>query len=204
MLPRFSYIGLRICRMTAAIIVDLLYQSTGSMSYSTMLAIAKSTLFSSVLQSGRSVHLEHYGCNGYKIASPESTWLTEQRYHELMEAIYETGERYMVSSGKRHMDAMTNYMEPDVLFYCKAGYPAVVEDADVSYMADLSASPLINHVVTAVGFSDHTVGFRATMAMIGAGAKVIEKHFKLNDECVDAAFSLNKDQMKRLCEIAHR
>ena len=141
MQPRFNYTVLRTCPRTGAIMRVMPSQNTGLMSFFAMLGIAKLNSIPRYSTSGRSTVWNTTAATGYKIASPESTWLTEKRYHELMEAIYETGERYMVSSGKRHMDAMTNYMEPDVLFYCKAGYPAVVEDADVSYMADLSASP---------------------------------------------------------------
>ena len=158
-------------------------------------------LYSSVFAVWAVNTLEHYGCEGYKIASPESTRLTEHRYRELMEAIYETGQRYMVSSGRADMKFMRSWPSRMCCFSARLVIRPVITDEDMSYMADLAVSPLINQVVTIVGFSDHTVGFHSTMAMIGAGAKVIEKHFKLDDDCVDAAFSLNKDQMRRLCEI---
>jgi sialic acid synthase SpsE len=80
------------------------------------------------------------------------------------------------------------------LLYCVAGYPAQITDSDIEYLRDYPAE----------GFSDHSNDIKTPLAMIGAGARVIEKHFKLDNNCVDAAFSLDPVQMKLLCDIAHR
>ena len=78
-----------------------------------------------------------------------------------------------------------------------AGYPATIDDSDIEFLVE-------NRGYQIRGFSDHTKDISSSLAMIAAGARVIEKHFKLDDDCIDAAFSLNPSQMETLCRIAHR
>lgn len=53
------------------------------------------------------------------------------------------------------------------------------------------------------GFSDHTLGWRQTINAILAGAKIIEKHMKLNnldEKCPDANFALPPYQFEKLIQ----
>ena len=45
-------------------------------------------------------------------------------------------------------------------------------------------------------------GMSATTAIMATalGAVMIEKHFKLDDNCVDAAYSLNPEQFRAMCD----
>ena len=48
-----------------------------------------------------------------------------------------------------------------------------------------------------VGFSDHSLGYDASLIAIGLGARVVEKHFTLNKKLVgpDHKISLNPDEL---------
>ena len=51
------------------------------------------------------------------------------------------------------------------------------------------------------GFSDHTLGIKQTKEAIKAGARIIEKHFKLNDsriDCPDAKFAITPEELGTL------
>jgi sialic acid synthase SpsE len=149
-------------------------------------------LFASVFAPWAVEALEPFAPFAYKIASPESTRLPEQTYRELAAAIRRTSAKLFVSTGFAALAVMAA-RDPDVLFYCVAGYPAIIEERHLQLMRRLRG-----------GFSDHSAGVEWPLAMIAAGATHIEKHFKLDDDCVDAAFSLDPEQMKLLCDLTHR
>jgi sialic acid synthase SpsE len=150
-------------------------------------------LFSSVFAPWAIEFLKQFNCPAYKLASPESTQLAPHIYYELREAIRAAKKPFIASTGRRDREFIYS-LSPDWLLYCVAGYPAQITDSDIEYLRDYPAE----------GFSDHSNDIKTPLAMIGAGARVIEKHFKLDNNCVDAAFSLDPVQMKLLCDIAHR
>ena len=55
------------------------------------------------------------------------------------------------------------------------------------------------------GLSDHTLGTTASIAAVAQGACVIEKHFTLSraDKGPDSEFSIEPDELKRLCQDTH-
>lgn len=145
-------------------------------------------LFSSVFAPWAVQFLEQFDPFAYKLASPESTRLPD--YIPLVAAIYKTDKQFFVSAGQKDM-AWAWSLDADVTFYCKKGYPATITDSDLIFMETVGE-----------GFSDHTADVRSSLAMIKAGASYLEKHFKLDDDCIDAAFSLNPSQMQLLCRLA--
>lgn len=147
-------------------------------------------LFASVFAPWAVAALSDFAPFAYKIASPESTRLDNEVYTDIAEMIHNEFAKLFVSSGTSDM-AFMEVLRPDRFFYCKAGYPATIDDKDLLLISQMRD-----------GFSDHTVGINSTLAMIKAGASYIEKHFKMDDECVDAEFSISPAQMTLLCKLA--
>jgi N-acetylneuraminate synthase len=150
-------------------------------------------LFASVFAPWAIEELENHDCPAYKLASPESTRLPRGTYEQLINRIKQTGKPSIASTGGGDRVSIRS-LKPDYLLYCVSGYPATVTDEDIAFMRGFNFD----------GFSDHSGDIKTPLAMIAAGARIIEKHFKLDNNCVDAAFSLDPIQMKLLCDIAHR
>ena len=64
---------------------------------------------------------------------------------------------------------------------------------------NLSLKSILTHVV---GQSDHTPGIKVPVYAVAAGAKIIEKHFRIDEnwECVDAPVSITEKQTKQMIE----
>ncbi len=148
-------------------------------------------LFASVFAPWAVNELEQYNPVAYKIASPESTRLSDRRYYYLVRAIRTTGKTFIASSGIKDSE-LVNSFSPNVFLHCVAGYPATITDLDLELAASVD------------GLSDHSQGISKALAMIALGAEYIEKHFKLDDDCIDSAFSINPVQMRFLCKYAHK
>jgi len=81
------------------------------------------------------------------------------------------------------------------LLKCTSAYPAPVEDVN------LRTIPLLAEKFnTVVGLSDHTTGTTIPMAAVAVGARIIEKHFILDQtlNSPDAKFSLSPDKFKEM------
>jgi len=82
--------------------------------------------------------------------------------------------------------------------YCVSSYP--VEDKEANL---LSISFLKKKFSFTIGYSDHTLGIHAALAATVIGAKIIEKHFTLDNDYSkfrDHQLSLNPVNMKRLVD----
>jgi len=62
------------------------------------------------------------------------------------------------------------------IMHCVSSYPAPKEQANLKAITTLK-STFPNLVI---GYSDHTMGIRAAIFAVAAGARIIEKHFTLN------------------------
>jgi N-acetylneuraminate synthase/N,N'-diacetyllegionaminate synthase len=83
------------------------------------------------------------------------------------------------------------------LLHCVSEYPAPIEEVNLKAIQTLQ-----NSFNLPVGFSDHTLGFEATIAAVALGAQIIEKHFTLDQSLPgpDHKASLDPKQLKELVQ----
>ncbi len=127
----------------------------------------------------------------------------------LLKKVAVTGKPVILSTGMATLaeldSAVTTLREAGchelMLLKCTSTYPADPKDSNLTtipHLRKLFGCP--------VGLSDHTLGIGAALASVAMGAVVIEKHFTLSraDGGVDAAFSLEPEEMKALVEESQR
>lgn len=143
--------------------------------------------------------LEELGAPAYKIASFEVTDLP------LIEYVAKTGKPMIMSTGMANeqeieeavVTARNAGCKELVLLHCISSYPAPIEQANLAQLKELGQR--FNAVP---GLSDHTLGTTASVAAVSLGACLIEKHFILNrnDGGPDSGFSIEPDELERLCK----
>lgn len=139
----------------------------------------------------------------YKIASFEITDLP------LIRKAASTGKPVIISTGMAAVaeidEAVRTAKEAGcsdiILLKCTSSYPASPADSHlmtIPHLRQLFGCP--------VGLSDHTLGIGVAVASVALGAVLIEKHFTLSrsDGGVDAAFSLEPEEMRMLVEETKR
>ncbi len=62
-----------------------------------------------------------------------------------------------------------------VIMHCISEYPTKLDESQLGFIKELKK------LKYTVGFSDHTVGFAASIASVALGAKIIEKHITLDN-----------------------
>lgn len=143
----------------------------------------------------------------YKIASFENTDMP------LLKKVAKTGKPIIISTGMATLNEIEesvktlqdNGCKDLTLLKCTSAYPASAENCNLLTIPDLQ-----KHFPNCkIGLSDHTLGIGVSIAAVAIGATVIEKHFTLsrNDGGVDAAFSMEPDEMKQLvkeCQNAYK
>lgn len=63
------------------------------------------------------------------------------------------------------------------ILQCNTEYPTPFRDVNLRAMVEIKRKTKMN-----VGYSDHTKGIEASVAAVALGAKIIEKHFTLNNK----------------------
>lgn len=139
----------------------------------------------------------------YKIASFENADLP------LIRKVATTGKPMIISTGMATIaeldetvrTARENGCQDIVLLKCTSTYPATPENTNL-----LTIPHMRKLFGCEVGLSDHTLGIGVAVASVALGAIAIEKHFTLSrsDGGVDAAFSLEPQEMKALVEETKR
>lgn len=84
-----------------------------------------------------------------------------------------------------------------MLLHCRSTYPLPPDQADL-----LIIQTLKHKFNLPVGWSDHTLGIGVAVAAVALGAKIIEKHFKLDDgvQTIDDQFSLDPQELTRMVQ----
>jgi N-acetylneuraminate synthase len=143
--------------------------------------------------------LETLDVPAYKIASLEIIDTP------LIEMVAATSKPLIISVGTASISEVSSAVEAArkggcvdlTLLACTSSYPALPKDANLKRMTAMGQL-----FGTAVGLSDHTMGFGVSVAATALGATVIEKHVTLdrNDGGVDSAFSLEPKEVMQLVE----
>jgi pseudaminic acid synthase len=141
--------------------------------------------------------LETLNAPAYKIASFEITDIP------LIEYVASKGKPIIISTGiameediVMALDACHRMNNYDIaLLKCTSSYPAPIEEANMSMVADLAKR---FNVIS--GISDHTMGSVVPIVSICFGAKIIEKHF-IMDRSIggpDASFSMTEPEFTEM------
>lgn len=147
--------------------------------------------------------LEELDVPMYKIASFENNHLP------LIKKVASTGKPMIISTGMASIAELDELVTTArkagckdlIILKCTSTYPASPENSNlltIPHMKELFGCQ--------VGLSDHTLGIGVSVASVALGATVIEKHFTLSraEGGVDAAFSMEPDEMKALVEETKR
>lgn len=153
-------------------------------------------LFSSVFDLDTVDFLEKKNCPIYKIASPEIEDLN------LIEKIAKTKKPIIISTGIANEKNIINALNVCkkqknfriILLNCISSYPAKNNELNLKYIN------ILKKYCPLVGYSDHSNSDMASIISVASGAKVIEKHFKLNNKIKtpDSSFSYDPIQFKNL------
>lgn len=83
------------------------------------------------------------------------------------------------------------------LLHCTSNYPTMYSDVNLNAMNTLK-----NAFKLPVGYSDHTLGIEVAIAAVAMGAKIIEKHFTIDNtfEGPDHKASLEPRELKQLVQ----
>lgn len=139
----------------------------------------------SVFDEERLCWMEEIGVKRHKIASR-----TSKLTRDLAQKIVDTGKECYMSLG--FGSKMLEEKHDNVKYlYCVSEYPTPYSSLDLPFQFSSD---------TFYGFSDHTLGIGASLAAVGRGAKVIEKHFTLNKaaEGFDHVCSIDPGELEDL------
>ena len=160
------------------------------------------TIFSTPFDESAIDFLERLGAPVYKIASFEVVDLPLVRYAA------RTGKPIIMSTGMASEQEIEEAIqtareagcEDLLLLHCVSSYPAPIDQTNLRQIPNLA-----QRFGVTVGLSDHTLGTTASVTAVALGACVIEKHFTLSraDKGPDSEFSLEPDEMNRLCRDTH-
>lgn len=139
--------------------------------------------------------LEALNVEAYKVASADLTNLP------LIQKLVETKKPLILSTGMSSVeeiqitvDFLNSRNAEFCLLHCNSTYPAPLHDINLNWMKKLkNIHPLI-------GYSGHERGIAVTLAAVGLGAKIVERHFTFdrNMEGPDHAASLEPGEFKAL------
>ena len=132
----------------------------------------------------------------------------DNNYYQLIEQVLKFKKNTIISTGLLNFKGTINlykfikklkFDNSKIAFlHCVSSYPAEDKEANL-----LSISLLKKNFPFTIGYSDHTLGIHAAIAATVIGAKIIEKHFTLDNNYSkfrDHQLSLNPVNMKHLVD----
>ena len=143
--------------------------------------------------------LYHLGVELFKVASFDITDLKLIKYiaSKKKPIILSTG-LATISDIKRAVDVCKSVKNNKIiLLECTSLYPAPEKLMNLKAITSLERK-----FKTIVGFSDHSLGDHMSLASLGFGAKVIEKHFTLNKRLKgpDHSFAIEPKELKEMID----
>jgi len=141
--------------------------------------------------------LERVGVGSYKIPSGEVTNLP------LLDRVAATGKPTYLSSGMSNweeLDAAVAVLKkggPLVVMQCSSEYPCPPEHVGLNVVREM-----IDRYRVPAGFSDHTLGYAASIGAVAMGATVVEKHLTFSKKMYgsDAKHSMDPSEFRLFCQ----
>lgn len=143
-------------------------------------------------------YLESIGTDLYKIASFDIV------NHQLLREVAKTGKPVIMSVGMSNLDEIEDAYnilkegtDSIAILHCISSYPTVEKDSNLSNIYKIQ-----ERYDCIIGQSDHTSCIKVPIYAAAAGAQILEKHFKIDEEfeCIDSPVSITEVQMKGLVE----
>ena len=141
-------------------------------------------------------YLESIGTDLYKIASFDIV------NHQLLAEVAKTGKPVIMSVGMSNLDEIKDAYDilregtnNIAILHCISSYPTVEKDSNLSNIYKIQEK-----YDCIIGQSDHTNDIKVPAYAAAAGAQILEKHFKIDEEfeCIDSSVSITEIQMKSL------
>lgn len=134
---------------------------------------------------------------------------TEVTHVQFLEAVGRKNKPVILSTGMSTLDeialaikALHRHTKPPIaLLQCTSAYPVRDEEVNLKAMVTIAKKFKLP-----VGFSDHSLGLEASIAAIGMGACIIEKHFTLDKKLSgpDHQASLDLSELTQLVTALRR
>lgn len=133
--------------------------------------------------------LDFIGVDRYKVASDSASNIPLIRY------LQSKGKPLIVSTGMSSNDNLEALYEEldktkDVIMHCVSSYPLPTNQANMNRMRQIKWPK--------IGYSDHTMSLIPSVMAVANGACIIEKHFKLNENCIDAPVSFHLNDFRKM------
>jgi sialic acid synthase SpsE len=147
-------------------------------------------------------YLHSINCDLYKIASFDVVNKT------LLKKVASLKKPVIMSVGMANLDEINTAYKilksrtSDIaILHCISSYPTEEKDANLSAIFKLKES-----FDCIIGQSDHTNDIVVPLNAVAAGAQILEKHFKIDDnmDCIDAPVSITEKQLKELVDGVRR
>lgn len=140
--------------------------------------------------------LNSIGMELYKIASFDVV------NHEFLRDVAKTSKPVIMSVGMSNLDEIKDAYsilkegtDNIAILHCISSYPTIEKDSNLSNIYKIQ-----EQFDCVIGQSDHTNDIIVPIYAAAAGAQILEKHFKINDEfeCIDSSVSITELQMQQL------